>query len=117
MKDPKLNKQKGEHAEEIAAEFLTQKGFEILLRNYRHKRSEIDIISSMDSILVFIEVKYRSNNQYGYPEDFVSDNQKKSILTAAEEYILTQKWEGLIRFDIIAIDASNHITHFEDAFY
>lgn len=117
MLNQKLSKKKGQHGEAIATEHLVKSGFEILTKNYRFKRGEIDIISKSDNIMVFVEVKYRSNNKFGNPEDFVSDGQKDSILRTAEQYILDQDWEGSIRFDIIAIDSSYEVTHFEDAFY
>ena len=65
-----------------------------------------------------LEVKSRKNNNFGNPEDFVSKNQQRSIITVAEEYILQTNWQGLIRFDIIAItEKTNDLQHFEDAFY
>lgn len=117
MSNSEISKKKGQYGEVVAAEYLIKKGYEILIKNYRFKQSEIDIISKSKNTIVFIEVKFRSNNKFGNPEDFVSDNQKKSIIKAAEQYLLNQNWEGQIRFDIIAIDGSYELTHFEDAFY
>ena len=62
---------KGKEGEDMAARFLIEKGFEIVERNYRYKRSEIDLIVKKDKWLVFVEVKLRSSDLYGYPEDFV----------------------------------------------
>ena len=110
----------GKRGEDEAFRLLKSEGYQILERNYRFKRSEIDLIAEKDGILVFIEVKVRSNNSFGFPESFVSDNQINHILAAAEEYQYQKNWNGNIRFDIISIEGKNNdlkITHFKDAFH
>ena len=107
----------GQKAEVMALNFLNQKGYSLKEKNYRHKKSEIDLILVHNQTLVFVEVKYRSTNQFGHPEEFVSPNQQRSIIAGAEHYIEENKWAGNIRFDIIALDAQLDIEHFEDAFY
>lgn len=110
----------GKLGEENAATFLVEKGYIILERNYRFKKSEIDLICSYDRLLVFVEVKTRSSKAFGNPESFVSQNQQEAIIRAAEEYMLEKDWEGDIRFDIIAIykkGKEEELMHFEDAFY
>jgi putative endonuclease len=110
----------GKKGEEMAASFLLAKGYEILESNFRFKKSEIDLICSIKDLLVFIEVKTRSSKVFGEPETFVSNNQKQSVIRAAEHFVFLNDWEGDIRFDIIAIYKSGseeEIRHFEDAFY
>ena len=104
-------------AEDRACTFLIAHGYAIVVRNYRYKRGEIDIIASNQEVLVFVEVKYRSNLTYGNPEDFVSDNQKSRVIDAADNYLHSIQWEKNIRFDIIAIDSIGNLEHFTDAFY
>ena len=106
----------GLQGENKAITHLESLGFEILERNYRYKRAEIDVIAMKSSLLVFIEVKKRKNNKYGHPEEFVSDRQKKLIISAADDYIHAINWTKNIRYDIIAI-TDNQLEHFEDAFY
>jgi putative endonuclease len=106
----------GQKAEEKAALFLQKKGYEILERNYRYKRSEIDIIARKENTLVFVEVKYRSKNSYGNPEASVDEKKETQVLSGAENYILDKDWNGEIRFDIISILSDRSIEHFEDAF-
>jgi putative endonuclease len=109
---------KGNKGEALAVSNLEGRGFEILEQNYRHSRSEIDIIALKDnSLLVFIEVKVRTNTDYGEPESFVSAHQQQKIKEAAEEYIHAINWQKNIRFDIVAIDREGKIEWFEDAFY
>ncbi|MBO3699292.1 YraN family protein [Fabibacter sp. E12] len=110
----------GRKGENLAAEHLKGKGYEILEQNYRFKKSEIDLICLDDDLLVFVEVKTRSSRAFGEPESFVSDNQKESILKAAERYMLDVDWKGDLRFDIVAIVYTNteqEIMHLKDAFY
>ena len=113
-----VSKAKGKYGEELAERFLLKQGFEILEKNYRHKRSEIDLIGLKDNeLLVFFEVKFRSSSDFGDPETFVSDTQIKKIKEAADDYIHGINWQKDIRFDIISIDQNDQIEHFEDAFY
>lgn len=114
-------KQLGQKGEDIAVRFLENKGFEIVARNHREGRTEIDIIAKKEKLLVFVEVKARSSTVHGYPEEAVSAAKATRIVAAAEQYIAKMNWQGLIRFDIISIvqhqQHLQEILHFEDAFY
>ena len=109
----------GKAGEQMAAELLEIKGFEIVARNFRYKRSEIDLIVSKENLLVFVEVKTRTNLDFGQPETFVTANQRRQIHAAAGEYIHQADWQHDIRFDIIAITPGSppQMLHIEDAFY
>jgi putative endonuclease len=109
----------GHEGENRAMQYLIDSGYKILERNYRYGRAEIDIICRIDHLIVFVEVKTRKNNAFGYPESFVSDSQAERIMEAADEFTFSKNWEGNIRFDIISIETSmnNKITHFKDAFH
>jgi len=112
--------QTGLDGESAAAGYLVEKGYEIMARNYRFRRAEIDIIARKGNWLVFVEVKTRSGSSFGYPEEFVDNEKEKNILFAAEEYMYQINWQGNVRYDIVAILGSGvdrEITHFEDAFY
>lgn len=110
---------KGKAGELQASQHLESKGYEILERNYRYHKGEIDLIALwQNELLVFVEVKARSNMDFGDPETFVSPGQERLILEAAEDYIFAVNWKKDIRFDIIAIDLNTHqLEHIEDAFY
>lgn len=111
------NKNKGKYGEDLAVSYLKKKGFEILERNYRHRRGEIDIIAlEANNLLVFIEVKLRKDVGFGQPETFVSNAQKRMVVDTAEEYIFAINWQKDIRFDIIAIH-QEQLEHIKDAFY
>ncbi len=109
----------GLNGESQAAAYLQEKGYTILCRNYRYKRAEIDIIAEKEGLLVFVEVKTRATNKYGFPEEAVGQKKQELILAAAEEFILQAGWEQDIRFDIISITLTKPpvLHHIEDAFY
>ncbi len=112
-----IQKENGQRGENLAIEYLINNGYEIIERNWRFKRSEIDIIAKVDKILIFVEVKSRNDNRYGFPEEFVTENKILKMQEAAEAYIEQHNWHGELRFDIIAVENKNEIKHFEDAFY
>lgn len=110
----------GKKGEEIAARYLRSSGYQVLERNYRSGRAEIDLICRHVSWLVFVEVKTRSSGSFGYPEECVSPSQAARITKAAAEFAASRQLTGLFRFDIIAISwygPSWSLAHFEDAFY
>lgn len=111
---------KGKEAEDMAAKFLMQQGYEIVERNYRYRRSEIDLIIRKDNWLIFVEVKMRSSNAFGYPEEFVDYKKAKNIVYGAEQYTFENDYNGNVRYDVVAISMQSgepDIKHFEDAFY
>lgn len=107
----------GRQGEILAAEFLIKKGWEIVKRNYRHGKAEIDLIVKRDDWTIFVEVKTRSSSLYGQPEDFVTEFQARRIYEAAEEFIFSTNWQGHVRFDIVSIKLGEpvEIEHLEDA--
>jgi putative endonuclease len=106
----------GKKGEDIAAGYLEGNGYEILERNYRYRRSEIDIITKKEKTLIFVEVKFRSGDFFGTPEMAVDSKKETQVLNAADNYIFENDWNGPIRFDIISVLKNNSIEHFEDAF-
>jgi len=109
-------RQTGNAAECRAKDFLLQKGWTILAQNYRYKRGEIDIIASVGGVLVFVEVKYRKSNLFGYPEEFVDTHKANMVRKTAMSFVYKENWIHDIRFDIISITGGNDPEHFEDAF-
>lgn len=109
----------GNEGENRAAEFLQNKGFEIVARNYRYKHAEIDLIARKENWLVFVEVKTRSSSSFGEPEAFVDLKKATKIFEGAEQYMIENNWNGNIRFDIVSVKTGTRleIVHFEDAFH
>lgn len=111
----------GQKGEDLAVELLLQKGYEILERNYRNGRAEIDIIAQKDIFMVFVEVKSLTNTKFGNPEIGVTKHKVKMVTKAAANFVIENNWHQQIRFDIVSItfkaNEEYEITHFEDAFY
>ena len=109
----------GKQGELEAARYLREKGYEVVAQNYRYQHAEIDIIGKKGKLLIFAEVKTRTNLSYGNPEEFVSYAKAKLIMKAAEHYIFAHGWMYDVRFDIIAVTvvgAEWQVKHIEDAF-
>lgn len=109
----------GNKGEDLAADFLQEKGFEVIARNYRYKHSEIDLIAKHGNLLVFVEVKTRSSSTFGEPEAFVDSKKASKIFEGAEQYVFENNWNGNIRFDIVSVKlgGNGEVVHFEDAFH
>jgi putative endonuclease len=110
----------GAKGEDTAVEFLTSNGHLILARNYKHGKCEIDIISCEDNFTVFTEVKTRSTDYFGYPEEAVDKKKRKKIRRAAEEFMFEKGLDTNIRFDIVSITIVNgkmKVYHIKDAFF
>lgn len=106
----------------MAINHLETAGFTILERNWRYSKAEIDIIAKEGEALVFIEVKTRSYDYYGQPEEFVNEKQEALIIDAAQRYMEQTGHDWEVRFDIIAIilhkaPRKPEIKHFKDAFF
>ena len=113
-------KEKGKEGEELAVSFLAEKGFEIVERNYRFGKGELDIIAREKDFLVFVEVKSRESLEYGLPEEAITKRKMAQIRKIAEAYLAEKSITNEnIRFDVVAILFLNKevtITHYENAF-
>ena len=109
----------GKKGEQIASVFLIKKGYQILEKNYRYLRSEVDIIAQKGNTLAVVEVKTRSTAYFSDPQDAVNSKKIKQLLAAVDFYVLEKDLDVDVRFDIIAIVHHNNktkIEHLEDAF-
>lgn len=110
----------GTRGEEIATKYLVEKGYEVLERNWRYRYAEIDIIARKGDELAVVEVKTRSTNYFGEPEEFVSKKQQQSLIMASNEYVVSNDLDVDVRFDIISIiinQKQQQVYHIEGAFY
>lgn len=113
--------QVGSQGEDLAAQYLIDKGYDIVERNWRFSHAEIDIIAFQDDQLVFVEVKTRSYDYYGPPESFVDEKKVTLMADAAYRFMDHIDHQGEVRFDIVSILLQNPaapvIEHFVDAFF
>ena len=117
------NKAFGDIGEDIAESFLREKGYRIITRNFRCRQGEIDIIAADKDkkVIVFIEVKTRSSDLFGLPEEAVTPAKQRRITKAASYYQLKHKSPAYsYRADIVAILQASakepEITHIINAF-
>lgn len=113
-----MNKRQiGSIGEDMAVEFLKSRGVKILERNYQNRFGEIDIIGMEDNTLLFIEVKYRKNESFGYPLEAVGFAKQEKIRKTARFFLNENHYYHYnIRFDCIGIIGSQ-IEWIKGAFY
>jgi putative endonuclease len=110
----------GQNGEEVATEFLKKKGYKILFRNWKWGKHEIDIIASISDVVVFVEVKTRSEDFMVDLGTVISRSKQQSIILAADGYIKKFNVDKESRFDLITIigkGENQKIDHIEDVFY
>lgn len=110
----------GKQGEQLAVDFLLENGYEIVERNFRFDKAEVDVIAKKKEVLAIIEVKTRSTVDFGNPQDFLKPKQIQRIVKAVDEYVTVNKLDVEVRFDIIAIIKNGKqfdIEHLENAFY
>jgi len=112
----------GRAAEDAAAEFLKARGYKIVQRNLVTRFGEVDILAVEDDEVVFVEVKSRTSDEWGYPEDRI-DRRKQATLRRIADFYLARRGlpDAPHRFDIVALvrkpdDSGWDIELFENAF-
>lgn len=104
----------------LAGRYLLGKGYAVLHYNWRSGHKEIDIIARQRDVLVFVEVKSRSSEEFGSAADAVDYKKIKRLISAAESYILRNRVDLKFRFDIVTVVGNcepYRIEHIEDAFH
>jgi putative endonuclease len=114
----KLNKNNaGLLAEQMAATFLKQHGLKLVAQNYHCRYGEIDLIMKEDEVLVFVEVRLRTNQHYGFAAESISPKKQQKIIQTAQHFLM-QHGEQACRFDAILMDKADqqHIEWIRHAF-
>ena len=91
----------GTLGEDLAVHYLQGKGYQILERNYRFDRAEIDIIAKKTNTLISVEVKTRSSLAFGNPQDFLKPKQMQRLIKAMNDYVIRNDFDVEVRFDVI----------------
>lgn len=95
--------------EEIAVKYLRKLGYEIIDRNFRARNTELDVVAVHNNILVFVEVKTRTSNQFGTPLEQITYWKLKSLIKAAQFYKLTHKnLPDLMRIDAVSVQYNSN---------
>ncbi len=99
----------GHEGESAAIAFLKKKGYRVLEKNFRSKVGEIDIIAEQAGVVVFIEVKARSNHEFGHPFDALTPIKQKKIIQTAQSFLARKRIaEKPMRFDVVALTSDPH---------
>ena len=111
----------GAHGEQLACRYLEGLGYELLERNWRHGKDELDLILRKGPELVIVEVKTRSSDQHGQPEEAVKKGKRSKMIKAANAYVMGSGCDLRLRFDIVSVilhpTGKPYIHHIPDAFY
>ena len=109
----------GRRSEDVACDYLVARGWQLLERNYRAGRKEIDIIARKAAVVAFIEVKARAGPQYGHPLTAITWKKRREVAYVAQVWI-ERHGERILdyRFDAIAVSwsgSSHTLEHVENA--
>lgn len=109
----------GKKGEVLAVNLLLEKGYQILEKNYRFLKAEVDIIAQKENTLVAVEVKTRTSNYFGRPEDSINQKKIKLLTEAVNNYVIKKDLDLEVRFDVISIIYKKNkieTNHIKDAF-
>ena len=108
------NYNKGKEGEEIARNYLINKGFNLIESNYSNNLGEIDLIMSDKDWLVFVEVKLKIGNRFGQPEEMINKNKLNQIKRVAELFLVSESQiaQKFVRYrvDAVCIELNEDIT-------
>lgn len=106
----KTSLQIGYEMENLACHYLEQQGLQLLLRNYRCKMGEIDLIMRDNQLIIFVEVKYRRQTRFGSSLEAIDMQKRAKLVRTAEYYLLRNRINSTcqIRFDAITIEHVDH---------
>ena len=106
MKLPRLlqaSNSSGVKYEKQALAFLKQQGLLLVCQNFYCRFGEIDLIMSEQETLIFIEVRYRKNQEYGGAEASITRQKQQKIIKTAKHYLSQLEYEPYCRFDVVTI--------------
>ena len=114
----KHNQRIGKWGEEVATKYLTQNGYDVIGQNIRTPYGEIDIIAKHGETIIFVEVKTRTSNTMGHPEDSITTRKREHMIACAEHYAAENEIDNW-QIDVISIEGKPGIepkvTYFENA--
>lgn len=112
--------QLGKIAELYAQQFFVRKGYQLLAKNYRYRKAEVDLIVRKNNTVVCVEVKARSYDYYGHPSAFISVKKQQLLCITMDQFAQTILEAVEFRFEILCIYKSNNqwqVDHLKNAFY
>ena len=124
MADRVLTKKQalGMRAERIAADYLEDRGYGIVARNWRRPEAELDLVASAEGLCVFVEVRSRTGTERGHALETVDARKRARVVRAARMFIDEERPQAAVfRFDVIGVtfpldESPPEVVHIEDAF-
>jgi putative endonuclease len=101
---PSSRQRTGARGEDLAAVALQERGYSLLVRNYRCTSGEIDIVAMDGETLVFVEVRTRRSDAYGTPEESLTAAKRARMIACAESYVQANPFDGNRRIDVVAVE-------------
>lgn len=99
-----FRKKLGGQGEKIALDYLQNKGYKLVTQNYHNYIGEIDLIMKVSETLVFVEVKTKTEHEYGNPFDMIDSRKQKKLVQCVRAYLQKYKLqENEVRIDAIAV--------------
>ena len=93
----------GDRGEDIASVYLLDNGYELLNRNWKTRWCEVDIIATRDSVVYFVEVKYRKSDTYGNGFDYITAKKQAQMRFAAEFWVHKEHYDGDYRLAAVSV--------------
>lgn len=95
----------GDWGEKIAKEYFKKQGYKIIKQNFTNRMGEIDLIVKEKNQIIFVEVKTRTNQNFGYPEESIDFRKQNKIRMTAQNYLFKEKiFSENYRFDVIGVE-------------
>ena len=98
-----MSRSEGVWGEALVADYLREKGYKLAAHSYRCRFGEIDLIAEKDGVLLFVEVKLRTNLQYGAPREYVTVKKQEKLRAAALLYLSERELDVPARFDVAEV--------------
>ena len=111
----RYRKDVGDQGEAFALHHLERAGLKLITRNYRTAGGEIDLVMLDQNTLVFVEVRFRNNRQFGGALASVTTQKQQCLLLAAQRFLQTHKQYQTLaaRFDVVSLEGEPHIPSLE----
>lgn len=107
---------RGEKSEQLACDYLLKQGLQLIDKNYRCQHGELDLILSDNQTLIIVEVRFRQSNAFGGALESITRKKQSRIIASTQYYLLKNKINRPIRFDVIAMSNDKQINWIQNAF-
>ncbi|MBI3984012.1 YraN family protein [Candidatus Microgenomates bacterium] len=98
----------GQWAEDVAANYLANKGYKVLEKNWKNRWCEIDIVAQRTKRIHFVEVKYRRSKDFGGGLDYITRRKGQQMQFAALQWVGEHSWQADYQLDVIAVEGQGN---------